>query len=236
MASPLAGAASAFTAAYGNTNRFMGFKDPEWFRKYKGDNAAAKATKKESQYGAYPQLSRDLGQGSLDLLRLSPEEMREKYKGYGLYKGIEHYLSDPLEEDSTRAKQQALAGYARFGAKNNLGPEFMVAAGQGLDEADRGRIADSRRNVATFVRGAEPQQFMGKMALGEDIFSRRQGQMAQNEQAYAAGMSSYFTALRQEEMLRIQTTNQNRAAMTSAGAGLLSSGFGMMRPTGGGGP
>ena len=227
MASPLAGAASAFGAAYGNTNTFMGFKGPEWQRKYhpgaKGEKKAAKTERKEGKYGAYPQLSRDLGQGSLDLLRLSPEEMREKYKGYGLYKGIEHYLSDPLEEDSTRARQNSLANYARFGAKNNLGPEFMIAASQGVDESDRQRIADSRRNVATFVRGAEPQQFMGRMALGEDIFSRRQGQMAANEQAYAAGMSSYFTALRQEELLRMGTSDQNRMAMVSAATGGLGS-------------
>lgn len=211
----LQGAASAYQSAYTANNRFMGFKDPAWAAMYKGPEQAARWQRRESQYGAYPELARTEGRGGLALLTGDVAKTLPSTQIYTPQ--LERYMADPLAENSTAMAENQTAQAARYGGRYNLGPEGMIAASQGISEADRNRTADARRQARLTSVIGNREEAKSSLGLGEDLFDKRQGQMSANENTQASGMASYYTALRQEELLRMSTSAANRSAMIGAG-------------------
>jgi len=213
--SALAGAAGAYASAYGAEKTMMGFNDPDWYLRYKGPEAAAKALKKESRYGAYPELARTVGRGGLALLT---GDVAKTLPGTQIYTPeLERFMANPFEENSTAIAANDRAAAARMSGRYNLGPEFQAAAEQGISESDRSRIADARRQARLTSVIGNREEAKSSLGLGEDLFGKRYGQFQSATDTYASGMASYFSAINAENLLRQSTAAANRSALMGAG-------------------
>lgn len=215
-----AGLADLASQMYGNEQVFLGFKDPATA---KNPKQAAKWAKKEQKYGAYPGLARRIGRGADYLLT---GEGPDPTPGVDIIGDREEaYLAQPLKNQSIDARRAALANYSRYSSKYNLGPTANIAAASAIDEGDRVRQADALRQARLTRLTTNRTERKASLGLAEELYGRRQGQMAASGQAYVQNMAPYFQALDAEKMMREATSAQNSAAMwgsiASAGSGAI---------------